>query len=92
MYKAGAAELQPFREEQRLVKMTFNSQAKVIIFCWKHLIWICLWSLGTIFSVALGNEISIVKIKHGLTDFYIMVPENFKSSFDILTLMGRKAR
>ena len=81
------------------MKTTFNSQAKVIIhiLCWKHLIWInfSLWEQ----SISLGYEICIVKIKQGLTDksvihrqFYIMVPENLNLSFDILTLMGRKAR
>ena len=73
------------------MKTTFNSQAKVIIFLLEtldlDLSLSGLWEQ----SLALGNEISIVKTKQGLTDFYIMVPENIKSSFDIL-MLGRKAR
>ena len=55
------------------------------------------WSLGlgTIFSLRKFNEICIVKIKQGLMDLRLlwtdMMSVNLHWSFDILTLMGRKA-
>ena len=63
IHKARAAELQRFRYARSSERTTFNSQAnEVILFCWKHLIWI---NFGF-------YSICIVKIKQGLTDLRLL--------------------